>query len=183
MRRSVPWSAVLESGMVVHYAAYRVLYRDIDSMGVLYYGRYLALFEIGRVEWMRSEGCRYRDLEDQDQVILPVIEAKCSYLASIAYDDLAIIETQVDSWSGSTVRFSHRVFVANSELGPADSSGQALENLVSELQEGDLRATGRVELGCVRRSDHRPTRMPEDLRAMLQRCSPGAFRRRLGREQ
>jgi acyl-CoA thioester hydrolase len=161
--------------MAVHGASYRVLYRDIDSMGVLYYGRYLALFEIGRVEWMRSEGCRYRDLEREHGILLPVTEAHCRYRSSIAYDDVALIRTEIVSWSGTRVRFGHRVLV------PEETQCSDL-NLLKEMalddSSGRLCAEGEVELGCIRSVDHRPTRLPEPLRGLLGSVAGPAYRKR-----
>ena len=89
--------------MAEHTSSYRILFRDIDSMGVLYYARYLALFEMGRVEWMRDEGVRYRDLEDCEGVILPVTSASCEYHASLRYDDIAKVRTRMTKMSGARV--------------------------------------------------------------------------------
>ncbi len=136
--------------MLVHHCRYRILYRDTDSMGVLYYGRFLALFELGRVEWLRSEGLRYRDFEDQHAMILPVSEALCRYYAPMRYDDEARIETWVAAWSPSTLRFGHRIL-----------SGD----------DGRRCAAGQVELACVLAENHRPVRLPAVLTEMLQRTA------------
>lgn len=132
--------------MPEHQATYRILYRDIDSMGVLYYGRYLALFEMGRVEWLRTEGIRYRDLEDEQQVILPVRHAECDYRTPLKYDDIALIHTWIEAWSGTTLRFGHRIECAET---------------------GKFCASGSVELACVDRSTHRPTRLPQKVVEVL----------------
>ena len=161
--------------MAAHGASYRVLYRDIDSMGVLYYGRYLALFEMGRVEWMRSEGCRYRDLEREHGILLPVTEANCRYRSSIAYDDLALVRTEVVFWSGTRVRFGHRISVPHNEA-PADLN--LLNDMALDDSAGRLCAEGEVELGCIRGEDHRPVRLPDPLRELLERVAPGAYRKR-----
>lgn len=126
--------------------SYRVLYRDVDAMGVLYYGRYLALFELGRVDWMREEGYRYRDMEREEGLILPVTAAHCRYHAALGYDDLARIHTWIGAWTPTTVRFAHRV--ENGETG-------------------QVCATGEVELGCLRSADWRPARMPRALTDLL----------------
>lgn len=161
--------------MAVHGASYRVLYRDIDSMGVLYYGRYLALFELGRVEWMRSEGCRYRDLETEHGILLPVTEAKCRYRSSIAYDDIALIRTEILSWSGTRVRFGHRISVQDGFEG---TDLNRLSEMALDDSAGRLCAEGEVELGCVRRADHRPTRLPDTLRSLLESVAASAYRKR-----
>ena len=43
----------------------RVRYAETDQMGVVYHANYLVWMEMGRVEFCRSLGVRYRDLEDQ----------------------------------------------------------------------------------------------------------------------
>lgn len=172
--------------MPAHAASYRVLYRDIDSMGVLYYGRYLAMFEMGRVEWMRSEGCRYRDLEREYGVLLPVTEASCSYRAPVEYDDLLIVRTEVARWSASRIAFSHKLIVPQDALAATQALAQA--SRTSPLPESfwddsshRVCALGEVELGCVRNEAMRPTRLPGPFRELLQERVPERFQPRLKR--
>ena len=94
---------------------FRVAYADTDRMGVVYYANYLTLFERGRTELFRSKGVRYRDLEDNDKIYLPVIEAECKYLAPARYDDLIRIRTWVDEIGGATMVFKYEV--VNAETG------------------------------------------------------------------
>ena len=54
---------------------YRVIYGDTDQMGVVYYGNYLRYFEAGRNEYLREKGARYRDIERELEMHLPVIVA------------------------------------------------------------------------------------------------------------
>jgi acyl-CoA thioester hydrolase len=172
--------------MAAHGARYRTLYRDIDSMGVLYYGRYLALFELGRVEWMRREDCRYRDLEDQHGILLPVTEAHCDYRSPVRYDDLALVRTEVASWSASRVRFRHRVVVPQDEAAfEAATQGDAtfFPEEFWEESHSQLCALGEVELGCVLQGSMRPTRLPEPFRELLTRTADGQFRPKLTRKQ
>ncbi|MCH2100871.1 MAG: acyl-CoA thioesterase [Planctomycetes bacterium] len=163
--------------MAVNAASYRVLYRDIDSMGVLYYGRYLAMFEMGRVEWMRSEGCRYRDLEREHGVLLPVTKASCSYLAPVEYDDLLIVRTEIVRWSASRITFSHRLIVPSdaATASQALAKGSGTNPFPEDFWEDSrhrLCALGEVELGCVRKEGMRPTRIPGPFRKLLTDRAP-----------
>lgn len=142
-----------------HLTHYRVLYRDTDSMGVLYYGRYFELFELGRTEWLRDEGLRYRDMERDLGLILPVTRAECHYRGPLHFDDLAEVRTVVHGWTTSTLSFAHEIHSNES---------------------GRLCAAGRVELGCVTRAEWRPSRLPAAYSEMLQRVVPEARGRRLG---
>ncbi len=144
--------------MESHRTEYRILYRDTDSMGVLYYGRYLELFELGRTEWLRDEGLRYRDMEEQEGRMLPVIRAECHYQAPLRFDALAQIHTVVYGWTLSTLSFRHEVYDAES---------------------GVLCATGGVELGCVGVQNWKPTRLPGPYRELMERKAPEARYRRL----
>lgn len=80
---------------ISHKTSYRVIYGDTDRMGVAYYANYLRWFEIGRNELLRSVGLPYTEIERQE-VMLPVSEAACKYIASVCYDDEIIIETSLD---------------------------------------------------------------------------------------
>src|SRR5260370_659203 len=47
----------------------RVRYAETDQMGVVYYANYLIWMEVGRVEFCRSSGLRYRDIEAGDLIV------------------------------------------------------------------------------------------------------------------
>ncbi len=68
----------------------RVLYRDTDRAGVVYYANYLVWFEMGRAEYMRNAGYSYQELEKQDYVMF-VIESFCKYFAPAFYDEVILI--------------------------------------------------------------------------------------------
>ena len=88
---------------------YRVLYGDVDQMGVLYYGNYFRLFEFGRAEYIRARGQPYKEIEDAG-FLLPVTEAHCHYYDSARYDDLVSIETRVSRIRRASVRFEYEIF-------------------------------------------------------------------------
>lgn len=72
----------------------RVRYAETDAMGVVYYGRYLEWFEVGRSEFMRVGGFPYSRLEAEG-VFLPVVEVRCRYRRPARYDDLVTVRTAV----------------------------------------------------------------------------------------
>ena len=77
--------------MVEHETTLRVRYAETDQMGVAYYANYLVWMELGRVEYCRAAGLRYRDMEENDQVLLAVVEASCRYVSPARYDDEVIV--------------------------------------------------------------------------------------------
>ena len=57
----------------------RVRYAETDQMGVVYHANYIVWMEIGRVEYFRARGIRYRDMERDEGILLVVVEAHCRY--------------------------------------------------------------------------------------------------------
>jgi acyl-CoA thioester hydrolase len=88
---------------------YRVRYADIDQMGYMYYGNYAKLYEIGRVEALRSLGFRYRDLEDSG-VIMPVYENKSRFIIPAKYDELVRIRVIIKEIPKVRIIFNYEIF-------------------------------------------------------------------------
>lgn len=89
--------------------AVRVIYGDTDQMGMVYYANYLRFFEAGRNEYLRAKGARYRDVEVEYQIHLPVVEAHVSYKQPARYDDELVIETTLGKLGGASARFDYRI--------------------------------------------------------------------------
>lgn len=89
-------------------AQIRVIYRDTDQMGIAYYGNYYAWFEIGRNEFVRSLGISYKGLEEQG-VILPVIQSRCTYKMPAKYDDLILVRTGISDLTGVRITFVYDI--------------------------------------------------------------------------
>jgi acyl-CoA thioester hydrolase len=94
----------------------RVRYAETDQMGVVYYANYLVWFELGRVEFLRSLGFDYKQMEIEDGCILPVVEANCRYKAPARYDDLILIDCWPVILRGPLLKFAYRVIRAGSAL-------------------------------------------------------------------
>ena len=92
-------------------ARLRVRYAETDQMGVVYHANYLVWMEVGRVEYCRASGVRYRDLEDAG-ILLAVVEANCRYLSPARYDDEVIVRTQIEDANPRMVRFGYELISA-----------------------------------------------------------------------
>lgn len=94
--------------MYAHAVTYRVCYADTDQMGYMYYGNYARLYEIGRVETLRSLGVSYKDLE-LNGIGLPVAENYSKYHAPALYDDLLTIICHVEAMPSARITFSYEI--------------------------------------------------------------------------
>jgi len=68
--------------------------------------------ELGRVEYCRARGLRYRDIEEQDGIRMAVVEAKCRFVSPARYDDEIIVRTEIERAHQRMVRFAYRILHA-----------------------------------------------------------------------
>jgi acyl-CoA thioester hydrolase len=121
----------------------RVRYAETDQMGVAYYSNYLVWMEVGRVEYCKAIGFRYRDMETEDGVLLTVVEAQCRYLSPARYDDEVIVRTWIEQATTRMIRFGYEM---------------------REAGAGRTLATGETKhIFCGR--DMKPVKLPEKYRA------------------
>lgn len=123
---------------------YRVLYADTDMMGVVYYGNYGRLFEMGRTEMIRNMGLPYIELE-RAGIVMPVYSVESKYKNVIRYDELITIETKVKTIPVARMEFFHRIF----------------------NEDGGLAHEAKVVLVFLDRKSNRPVRAPEQLVKLL----------------
>ena len=87
----------------------RVRYAETDQMGVVYHANHFIWFEVGRVELLRQLGFSYRDMEEQDQCFIAVVDARCRYKAPARYDDEIIVRTQLKGVRESVIHFGYEL--------------------------------------------------------------------------
>ena len=88
----------------------RVRYGETDQMGYLYYGHYPLLYEIGRVEAIRSLGLSYKFLEEDYGVMMPVVEVESKYIKPALYDEMIRIDTVLHEMPRRTIDFFFELF-------------------------------------------------------------------------
>ncbi len=123
----------------------RVRYPEVDSMGVAHHTNHFVWFEVGRTELMRDAGVSYAGIEEEG-VFLPVIEARCRYLAPVRYDELIIVHTQIEKLGTVRARFAYRV---------------------ERQSDGRLLASGSTDHAAVDRRG-RPRRIPTSLKRLAE---------------
>jgi acyl-CoA thioester hydrolase len=123
----------------------RVRYAETDKMGVVYHSNYLIWFEIGRTDWLRETGITYRQMEAEDGIQLPVIEAHCEYRQGARYDDDIEIRTRAKKLSPVRVQFDYEAI---------------------RRADGATLATGHTVHATIDRQG-RPVRMPDRVRELF----------------
>jgi len=87
----------------------RVRYAETDQMGVVYHANHFIWFEVGRVEFLRQLGFSYKDMEQQDNCFIAVVDARCRYKAPAIYDDEIIVRTRLKNIRDSVIHFGYEL--------------------------------------------------------------------------
>jgi acyl-CoA thioester hydrolase len=94
---------------------FRVRYAETDQMGVVYHSNFIIWFEVGRVELLRQLGFRYRDMEEQDDCHIAVVDLKLRYKSPAHYDDEILVRTRLKNMRESLLHFSYEILRASDE--------------------------------------------------------------------
>jgi len=129
---------------------FRVRYAETDQMGRAHHRHYLVWCELGRTALMRENGVPYDELE-KSGIMLPVARAEVEYRAPLSYDEEVRLYTEIQRVRSREVVFSYRF------ARPEDDTTVALARIA--LVSTDT--TGR------------PTRLPGEVRAVLQDLAAG----------
>ena len=94
--------------LLEHEITVRVRYQETDAQGRVHHANYINFFEIGRVEFLRAAGYRYKDLE-ADGILLVVTEIECRYFSAAQYDDELVVRTIVVRAQGARIEHRYEV--------------------------------------------------------------------------
>lgn len=87
---------------------HRVSVVETDMMGIVHHANYVALFERGRLEYLRRRGLPYKALV-QRGFHMPVVELNVRYRKPARFEDVLRVETRLGAVSRVTVRFDYAV--------------------------------------------------------------------------
>jgi acyl-CoA thioester hydrolase len=94
---------------IVNQSRIRVRYAETDQMGVVYHANHFIWFEVGRVELLRQLGFSYKDMEQEDNCFIAVVDARCRYKAPARYDDEIIVRTWLKNIRESVIHFGYEL--------------------------------------------------------------------------
>ncbi len=92
-----------------HEQRLRVRYEETDTMGVVYYAKFLVWLEVGRVGLLRDIGFGYSEWVKRE-IQFPVVQAHADYKASARFDDVILVKTKIASIGNKSIRFENEVY-------------------------------------------------------------------------
>ncbi|MBI2678569.1 MAG: acyl-CoA thioesterase [Candidatus Koribacter versatilis] len=99
----------MNASVITGETRFRVRYAETDQMGVVYHSNFIVWFEVGRVELLRQLGFRYRDMEEQDDCHIAVVDLRLRYKAPAHYDDEVVIRARLKNMRESLLHFSYEI--------------------------------------------------------------------------
>lgn len=130
--------------MLKHTTKIRVRYGETDQMGIVNNAVYPSYFEVGRTEMFREIGLPYSTIE-KEGIMLPLSELHIKYHRPAVYDEEVTIETYVDEYPTSRIRFKYNIF----------------------NEAGKLLVSGETVLAFLNAETRRPTRIPQYLKDII----------------
>jgi acyl-CoA thioester hydrolase len=101
--------------MITGKTYFRVSYSDTDQMGFMHHSNYFRYYETARWELFRSLGIPYHEIEEED-VILPVINASAKFIKPAFYDQEIKINTRIKSHKGARITFDNQAINEAGEI-------------------------------------------------------------------
>ena len=125
---------------------FKVRYKDIDQMGVMYYSRYYEYFEAARTDMMRKMGLTYKALEAEG-IMMPVVYSESDYFKGPEFDDHLTCITEVIECPKSRMEIQYTL-ILDDEPEKVLNRGKTIHAFV--------------------KMNGKPTRMPDSLRRVLE---------------
>jgi len=84
----------------------QVRFEEVDSMGIVWHGRYLSYFEDGRVALGHRYGISYSDFI-REQIPVPVRQMQIDYCHPLRFEDEFEIDTALHFSDAARINFEH----------------------------------------------------------------------------
>ena len=116
-----------------HVHRFRVRFVEVDALGIVWHGHYLAYFELGREAFGEEYGIGYADIRAAG-LVAPVVHASCDYLQPARHGQELAVFTRLHASASAKIEFSYEVRRADDDVLLA--SGRSTQVFTDE--QGDL---------------------------------------------
>jgi acyl-CoA thioester hydrolase len=123
---------------------YRVYYEDTDAGGVVYYANYLKFFERARTDFLRSIGISQNELSKSEKLLFVVKKCEVEYLSSVKLDDVVSVEVEILKIGVASLVINQKIYCN--------------QNLTTKML---------VEIVAIDAENHKPKRIPQNLKNLL----------------
>ena len=118
----------------------RMIYKDTDAEGVVYYANYLRFFERGRMELLRENGISIKEIKEKHNVGFAVTKVEADYHSPAMFDDVMVVKTVIEEVTPARIIFKQEA-----------------------LRDGQVLVSAKITSCAVSLKDFKPTRIPKEL--------------------
>ncbi|OLN22115.1 4-hydroxybenzoyl-CoA thioesterase [Domibacillus antri] len=109
---------------------------DTDVAGIVYYPNFFKWFDIAGHHFFRNAGLSPHFLAKEKSIILPMLDAQCTFEHALHYDDELTIKTEVSELNRKTIKLRHEIYVD----GKRAANGYELRGWVEKKPDGTISA-------------------------------------------
>lgn len=111
----------------------RIRFNEVDSMGILWHGNYIKLFEDGRENWGLEYGLHYLEVYE-NKTFTPIINSNINHKGMLRYGDTAVIETEFIDTDAAKIIYEYRIYRhSDNELVATGRTTQVFTDLKQNL--------------------------------------------------
>jgi acyl-CoA thioester hydrolase len=109
----------------------RVQFDEVDSLRIVWHGRYISYFEQGRNEWGRKFGFGYQTML-ANGFVMPIVQMHSDHFQTLQYDELMRIKTICHWTEAAKMNFSYEIYGENDVLAARGYTVQMYTDLAGK---------------------------------------------------
>jgi len=107
------WKGVFIVSNIHHIKVY---FGDTDAAGIVYYPNYYRWMDQAAHEFFRAKGYALSELQTEKNIIVPLVEANCSFKQPLFYEDEVEVHTKVSEIKNKILKLEHRFVREDEEI-------------------------------------------------------------------
>ena len=87
-----------------------VEFGNTDAAGIVFYPNYFMWFDQGTHWLFKSMNLAPKELQAKHNIILPILDAQCTFENALVYDDLITIKSTIVEVNRKTIKVQHEIY-------------------------------------------------------------------------
>lgn len=99
---------------LIHSRTFRIEWGQCDPAGIVFYPRYLEMFDTGTAQLFARTGLSASEMRGVYGIVgMPLVEQGAKFLLPCRFDDEVTVESEAGEWGRASFVVKHRIFKAD----------------------------------------------------------------------